>query len=53
VCRRGWYLEPAIATVVIINAIAVYRDFYLPFRSMTSDNLGTISRSLFRFEGPF
>jgi multiple sugar transport system permease protein len=46
-------LKPAIATVVIIKGIAVYNDFYIPFLYMPSENLGTISTSLFRFKGPF
>lgn len=46
-------LRPAIATVVIVKGVAVYNDFYTPFLYMPSDNLGTISTSLFRFKGPF
>jgi ABC-type glycerol-3-phosphate transport system permease component len=46
-------LKPAIATVVIIKGITVYNDFYYPFLYMPSDQLGTISTSLFRFKGPF
>ena len=46
-------LKPAIATVVIVKGVAVYNDFYTPFLYMPSDNLGTISTSLFRFKGPF
>jgi multiple sugar transport system permease protein len=46
-------LRPAIATVVIIKGIFVYNDFYIPFLYMPSDNLGTISTSLFRFKGPY
>jgi multiple sugar transport system permease protein len=46
-------LKPAIATVIIVKGIAVYNDFYIPFLYMPSDNLGTISTSLFRFKGPF
>ncbi|MEV0091221.1 carbohydrate ABC transporter permease [Streptomyces sp. NPDC050738] len=46
-------LKPAIATVVIIKGITVYNDFYIPFLYMPSDDLGTISTSLFRFKGPF
>lgn len=46
-------LKPAIATVVIIKGILVYNDFYYPFLYMPSDDLGTISTSLFRFKGPF
>jgi multiple sugar transport system permease protein len=46
-------LKPAIATVVIIKGITVYNDFYIPFLYMPSENLGTISTSLFRFKGPF
>jgi len=46
-------LKPAIATVVIIKGIAVYNDFYIPFLYMPSEDLGTISTSLFRFKGPF
>ncbi|MBA2951049.1 carbohydrate ABC transporter permease [Streptomyces himalayensis] len=46
-------LKPAIATVVIIKGITVYNDFYIPFLYMPSEELGTISTSLFRFKGPF
>ncbi|NUP43425.1 MAG: carbohydrate ABC transporter permease [Streptomyces sp.] len=46
-------VKPAIATVVIIKGITVYNDFYIPFLYMPSENLGTISTSLFRFKGPF
>ncbi|HTJ35946.1 MAG TPA: carbohydrate ABC transporter permease [Dactylosporangium sp.] len=46
-------LKPAIATVVIIKGIFVYNDFYIPFLYMPSEELGTISTSLFRFKGPF
>jgi multiple sugar transport system permease protein len=46
-------LKPAIATVVIVKGILVYNDFYYPFLYMPSDNLGTISTSLYRFKGPF
>ena len=46
-------LRPAIATVVIIKGVAIYNDFYIPFLYMPSDNLGTISTSLFRFKGPY
>jgi multiple sugar transport system permease protein len=46
-------LRPAIATVVIIKGIFVYNDFYIPFLYMPSEDLGTISTSLFRFKGPF
>jgi multiple sugar transport system permease protein len=46
-------LKPAIATVVIIKGITVYNDFYIPFLYMPSQNLGTISTSLFRFKGPY
>ncbi|GGU96973.1 sugar ABC transporter permease [Streptomyces litmocidini] len=46
-------LKPAIATVVIIKGITTYNDFYIPFLYMHSEDLGTISTSLFRFKGPF
>jgi multiple sugar transport system permease protein len=46
-------LKPAIATVVIIKSITIYNDFYIPFLYMPSQELGTISTSLFRFKGPF
>jgi multiple sugar transport system permease protein len=46
-------LKPAIATVVIVKGILVYNDFYYPFLYMPSDDLGTISTSLYRFKGPF
>jgi raffinose/stachyose/melibiose transport system permease protein len=46
-------LKPAIATVVIVKGVAVYNDFYIPFLYMPSQDLGTISTSLFRFKGPF
>lgn len=46
-------LMPAIATVLIIKAVAIYNDFYTPFLYMPGKGLGTISTSLFRFIGPF
>jgi raffinose/stachyose/melibiose transport system permease protein len=46
-------LKPAIATVLIIKAVAIYNDFYTPFLYMPAKGLGTISTSLFRFIGPF
>ncbi|MFD8302122.1 carbohydrate ABC transporter permease [Streptomyces sp. NPDC059690] len=46
-------LKPAIATVVIVKGIAVYNDFYIPFLYMPNQDLGVISTSLFRFNGPF
>ncbi|MER7833040.1 carbohydrate ABC transporter permease [Streptomyces sp. NPDC095602] len=46
-------LKPAIATVVIIKGITTYNDFYIPFLYLHSEELGTISTSLFRFKGPF
>lgn len=46
-------LTPAIATVLIIKAVAIYNDFYTPFLYMPGKGLGTISTSLFRFIGPF
>jgi len=46
-------LKPAIATVVIVKGVAVYNDFYLQFLYLPSQNLGTISTSLFRFKGPY
>ncbi|WP_439564145.1 carbohydrate ABC transporter permease [Microcella sp.] len=46
-------LKPAIATVVIIRGIAIYNEFYIPFLYMPSQQLGVVSTSLFRFQGPF
>jgi len=46
-------LKPATATVVIVKGITIYNDFYIPFLYMPSQDLGTISTSLFRFKGPF
>ncbi|MEW1690678.1 carbohydrate ABC transporter permease [Streptomyces sp. NPDC091265] len=46
-------LKPAIATVVIVKGVAIYNDFYIPFLYIPSDDLGTISTSLFRFKGPY
>nr|WP_043916220.1 carbohydrate ABC transporter permease [Kitasatospora griseola] len=46
-------LKPAIATVVIVKGVTVYNDFFIPFLYMPSTDLGTISTSLFRFQGPF
>lgn len=46
-------LKPAIATVVIIKGIAIYNEFYIPFLYMPSSDLGVISTTLFRFQGPF
>ncbi|CAN5147301.1 carbohydrate ABC transporter permease [soil metagenome] len=45
-------LKPAIATVVIIKGIAIYNEFYIPFLYMPSQDLGVISTTLFRFQGP-
>ncbi|MBK4348458.1 carbohydrate ABC transporter permease [Lacisediminihabitans changchengi] len=45
-------LRPAIATVVIIKGIAIYNEFYIPFLYMPSQDLGVISTTLFRFQGP-
>ena len=46
-------LKPAIATVVIIKGVAIYNEFYIPFLYMPARDLGVISTSLFRFQGPF
>ncbi len=46
-------LKPAMATVMIINGIAVYNEFYAPFLYMPDPDLGVISTTLFRFKGPF
>ncbi|EDY43352.1 carbohydrate ABC transporter permease [Streptomyces sp. SPB074] len=46
-------LKPAVATVVIVKGVAIYNDFYIPFLYMPSEDLGTISTSLFRFKGPY
>jgi multiple sugar transport system permease protein len=46
-------LKPAIATVVIVKGVAIYNEFYIPFLYMPSRELGMISTSLFRFQGPF
>jgi ABC-type glycerol-3-phosphate transport system permease component len=46
-------LRPAIATVVIIKAIAIYNEFYIPFLYMPSSDLAVISTALFRFKGPY
>jgi raffinose/stachyose/melibiose transport system permease protein len=46
-------LKPAIATVVIVKGVAIYNEFYIPFLYMPSRELGVISTSLFRFQGPF
>jgi ABC-type glycerol-3-phosphate transport system permease component len=46
-------LKPAIATVVIVKGVGIYNEFYIPFLYMPSRNLGVISTSLFRFQGPF
>lgn len=46
-------LKPAIATVVIIKGITIYNEFYIPFLYMPSRDLGVVSTTLFRFQGPF
>ena len=46
-------LKPAIATVVIVKGVAIYNEFYIPFLYMPSRDLGVISTSLVRFQGPF
>ncbi|WP_068925934.1 carbohydrate ABC transporter permease [Planobispora rosea] len=45
-------LKPAIVTVVIVKGVAVYNEFYIPFLYMPSRDLGVVSTSLFRFQGP-
>ncbi|AEY67867.1 carbohydrate ABC transporter permease [Clostridium sp. BNL1100] len=46
-------LKPAIATVVIIKGTGVYNDFYTPLLYMPKSSLGTVSTSLYRFQGPY
>ncbi len=46
-------LKPAIATVLIINGVGMYNDFYTAFLYMPSPHLATISTSLFNFKGPY
>ncbi|MEO3931111.1 hypothetical protein ABGB07_45825 [Micromonosporaceae bacterium B7E4] len=38
---------------MIIKGITMYTEFYIPFLYMPDRDLGVISTSLFRFEGPF
>jgi multiple sugar transport system permease protein len=45
-------LRPAIATVVIIKGVVIYNEFYIPFLYMPARELGMVSTSLFRFQGP-
>jgi multiple sugar transport system permease protein len=47
-------LRPAIATVVIIKAVAIYNDFYTPFLYLSGNpRLAVVSTALFTFKGPF
>ncbi len=46
-------LGPAIATVVIAKGVNVHDDSHIPFLHVPSEDLGAISTSPFRFEGPF
>jgi multiple sugar transport system permease protein len=46
-------LKPAIVTVVVIKGVAIYNEFYIPFLYMPARDLGVVSTSLFRFNGPF
>jgi multiple sugar transport system permease protein len=46
-------LKPAIATVCILKGTAVYNDFYTPLLYMPKASLGTVSTSLYRFQGPY
>lgn len=46
-------LQPAIVTVVIINGVTMYNDFYTAFLYMPSERLSTISTALFNFKGPY
>jgi ABC-type glycerol-3-phosphate transport system permease component len=47
-------LRPAIATVTIIKAVAIYNDFYTPFLYLSGNqHLAVVSTALFTFKGPF
>ena len=46
-------LKPAIVTVVVIKGVAIYNEFYIPFLYMPARDLGVVSTSLFRFNGPY
>ena len=45
-------LKPAIATVGILQGVALYNDFYTPYLYMPDPNLSTIATALYRFKGP-
>ncbi|WP_051624083.1 carbohydrate ABC transporter permease [Clostridium akagii] len=45
-------LKPAIATVGILQGVALYNDFYTPYLYMPDPGLSTIATALYRFKGP-
>ncbi|GGX49126.1 carbohydrate ABC transporter permease [Saccharospirillum salsuginis] len=46
-------LWPATATVIILNSIMVYNDFYLPFLYLTDESQRTVSTVLYGFTNLF
>ncbi|WP_057914619.1 carbohydrate ABC transporter permease [Peribacillus muralis] len=46
-------LAPATSTVIIIKAIAIYNDFYIPFLYIPSEELSVVSTVAYKFMGPF
>lgn len=46
-------LQPAIITVLIINGIGIYNDFYTSFLYIPSQKLATVSTTLFRFKSTY
>ena len=46
-------LKPAIITVLIINGVGIYNDFYTAFLYIPSSKLATISTTLFKFKSSY
>jgi raffinose/stachyose/melibiose transport system permease protein len=46
-------LKPAIVTVMIINGVGIYNDFYTAFLYIPSAKLATISTTLFKFKSQY
>jgi len=44
-------LMPAVATMMIIKAIGIYNDMYIPYLYMPAKELGVVSTQLMRFVG--
>lgn len=46
-------LKPAVVTVLIINGVGIYNDFYTAFLYIPSPKLATISTTLFKFKSAY